>query len=83
MENRKTSQTTVVTSVAQDDKLSSHLHKTLPASKYQLASQMGPHWVLSLRPGSKWALLRVHVTLINKPEAFFPAIFITMLNYLV
>lgn len=36
MEKRKTGQTlnTVVTSVAQDDKLSSHLLKMLPASKY-------------------------------------------------
>lgn len=44
METRKTGQTlnTVVTSVAQDDKLSSHRHRTLPASEISAGLSDGP-----------------------------------------
>lgn len=44
--NRKTGQTlnTVVTSVAQDDKLSSHPYRTLPASEMSAGLSEGPSW---------------------------------------
>ena len=60
---------TVVTSVAQDDKLSSHQCTMLPASgEYQRGSQTNLHWALTQRPGSKWTLPQVSAPLIGNAK---------------
>jgi hypothetical protein len=68
MELMKSGQTlkTVVPSVAQDDKLSSHQCTMLPASEISWGLSDEPYLAVSQRLGSKWMLPQVLATLINK-----------------